>query len=164
MKHKLLYLLLTILLAGVFSPLAAKDEPTAQERRQWVEEMQNYKKEYIAKALQLTDDQKAKFFPLYIAMDNELRAINDQVRKEVRAVAGKKAAATDADYARAAELMYNAKSREGAVEKKYYDKFKTILTQRQLFELKRAEHRLAKEMMQHSQKSDKPKPKPTKKK
>ncbi|MCH5246313.1 MAG: hypothetical protein J1E84_07605 [Muribaculaceae bacterium] len=154
MRKNLIYLILTAILAGIVSPAYAQ-KPTAQERRQWMAEMQNYKKEYIVKAVQLTDEQKAKFLPLYDAMEGEMQAIGREVRQAVKTVSDKKTAATDADYNKAVDVMYNAKSREAAVEKKYYAKFKAILTPRQLYELKSAENRFTREMMRHNSKSKK---------
>ncbi|MDE6309355.1 MAG: hypothetical protein K2L81_04080, partial [Muribaculaceae bacterium] len=57
--------------------------------------------------------------------------------------------ATDEDYERASEKLFNIRSREGAVDLKYYDKFKEILTKRQLFQLKGAERKFTREMVKY---------------
>ena len=155
MRKKIIYLFLTIVLSGVLSPVFEQSKPSDKERSEWMAQMQNYKKEYIVKAVQLSDEQKAKFIPLYDSMENELRALGKDVRKAVKAVSEKKSTATDADYSKAVEVMYNSKTREAAVEKKYYAKFKAILTARQLYELKSAENRFTREMMRHNSKTKK---------
>ncbi len=149
MKTKILHLLL--LVVTIVAPIAvsAKDRPSESERRAWMEEMQNYRKEYIIKALQLNDAQKGKFLPLYEAMTREMGAIDSEVRSTERAVKQKGKAATDADYQKAADAMFNLHARMGAVEAKYYKQFKSVLSSRQLYELKQAEDRFAREMMRH---------------
>lgn len=149
MRNRIIYFILLVITASVTFPSAAKDKPSPEERRQWMEKMENYRKEYIVKALQLTDAQKTKFLPMYESMNRELRAVDDAARKTERSVAKKGASATDADYQKASEALFNIHSHMGAIETKYYKQFKTVLSNQQLFELKRAEDRFAREMMKH---------------
>lgn len=48
---------------------------------------------------------------------------------------------TDTEYIVAAESMATAKAREGELEKKYYNKLKTILSPKQLYLLKSSERK-----------------------
>lgn len=157
MKTRILYFFILLMTVAVSLPAAAKDKPTAAERRQWMQEMQNYKKEYIVKALRLTDAQKAKFMPLYEAMDKELRAVDSEARKLERAVVKKGSSAVDADYRNAADAMFNVRIKQGQIEAKYYKQFKTFLSAQQLYELKRAEDRFAREMMKRHREKNKEK-------
>lgn len=147
MKSKILLLLAAILL-GSLSPLAAKGDKKA-DREKWFAEIQQYKKEYIIKALQMTDDQKAKFVPIYDAYERDMRKVQNEARQLAKTVKKKGASATDADYRAAAEKMYQLKTREGQIEAAFYQKIKAFLTPRQLYELKVAEDRFVREMMRH---------------
>lgn len=138
--------MLSMVMAGFMSTICAAG-PSDAERARWMAEMQQYKREYVVKAMQLNDAQKAKFLPLYDAMDRDMRKIGDEARTVEKNLKAKGAAATDADYRHAADVLFNLRTREGAVEKQYYEKFKTVLSPRQLYELKRAEEKFAREMM-----------------
>lgn len=131
---------------------AQSAEPSAQERKQWFKEMRQVKNEYIAKQLQLTNEQKQKFIPLYDAMDAETARIGQETRQLEKTICDKGKNASDIEYEKAAEALYELKGKESEIEMKYFQKFKTVLTKKQLFELKRAERRFSRELMkqQHS--------------
>lgn len=152
MKQRLLTLMIALVAMAAISPLQAKEKPTPEQRRQWMAEMQQYKKEYIIKALQLSDAQKAKFVPLYEAMGREIHNAQNAARQAEKSTRKKGAEAKDADYRTAADAMFNLRSREGAIELKYYNQFKKILNPRQLYELKPAEDKFVREMMKHHRK------------
>lgn len=155
MKQRLITLLIAILTIGTALPLAAREKPTDEQRRKWMAEMQEYKKEYIVKTLQLTDAQKARFIPLYDSMNKEIRQLQNNARQAERNVRKKGAKATDAEYKAAADLMFKLRSGEGAIEQKYYKQFKAILNAQQLYELKPAEDKFVREMMKHHRKKKK---------
>lgn len=148
-------MMLLVLAAGFFADLDAK-RPTDEQRARWMAEMQQYRREFVVKSLQLSDEQKAKFLPLYDAMNREILKVQNEARAIDKAVKAKGSAATDADYRKASAAMFQLKSREGAIETAYYEKFKGVLSARQLYELKRAEDKFAREMMRrHREKKKK---------
>ncbi len=152
MRYITLLLTLFISFASSSTLLAQSTEPSAQERKQWFKEMRQVKNEYIAKQLQLTPEQKQKFIPLYDAMDAETARLGNETRQLEKTIYGKGSNATDIEYEKAAEALYELKGKESEIELKYFQKFKTVLTKKQLFELKRAERRFSRELMkqQHS--------------
>ena len=79
-------------------------------------------------------------------MEDEIARINDEARSLEKKVADMDNA-TDADYEKATEAVYNAKTREAAIEREYLDKFKTILSPRQMFRLKAVERSFNRELM-----------------
>ena len=124
----------------------------AQDRSKWTNEMLEAKHNMIAEQVGLTPSQKERFMPLYEAMEKEIY----QTNRDARALAGnvgKKANPTDAEYLQAAEAMSNAKVREGEIEKKYFEKFSAILSNRQLFLLKQTEANFTREMLRGRKKS-----------
>lgn len=125
---------------------------------EWMKEMQQYKNEFMARRLELTEEQKAKFIPLYTQMDKEVRSVVDQSMKMVSDVKKKGAAATELEKEKAAQAQFECKVREGQIEMKYYKKFKEILTPDQLLRVKDAERKFAKELWKkHRERNDKAK-------
>lgn len=56
------------------------------------------------------------------------------------------------EYEKAAEAVAEFKSKEGAIELRYFNQFKGYLSKKQLFKLKIAEHKWMKELMRHRNK------------
>lgn len=119
-----------------------------------MKEMQQVKKDFISKSLDLTAEQKAKFFPLYENMEGEIRKCSAKTSRMARDVKGKGDKATDLEYEKASEAMFELKSKEGAIEMKYYQEFKKVLTPRQLFKLKKAEKDFTKKLMKEFRNQD----------
>jgi len=120
-------------------------------RAKWMREMKQTKLEYLSKELSIKQDQKIKFTELYNAMQAELyklRTETNSMRKNVQ----ENGNATDLEYEKAAEALFEFKIKEGNIEKKYFEKFRTVLTPQQLFLFKKAEKKWMKELMKHRKK------------
>ena len=113
--------------------------------------MLDYKHKMIVEQTGMTPSQRDKFMPLYEAMEKEIYETNAEARKLENQVSAKKNP-SDSEYRQAAEALSQAKVREGEIEAKYYDKFAKILSQKQLFQLKRAENQFTKSMLTRSKK------------
>ena len=144
---KKIALSLILILSTIILPLSAQTRPSGREREVWMKEMQQYKNDFIAKKLVLTDEQKAKFLPLYTTMDEEIRKAQGETEKLYRQTLKKDSKATDLEYEKASEAVYELKGRENEIEMKYFKEFKQILTPRQLFQLKDAERDFTRELM-----------------
>lgn len=145
MKKSLLLLIIAIIL-----PVAAlaQKEHSKGSRAQWWKEMQEYKHNFIAKEINLSDEQKEKFFPIYAEMEKATFQLNKQTRDLEKKVTDNKSA-TDIEYEKAAEALFELKAKEGAIEESYLTKFKAILSPQQLFKLKIAERKFTREVMKH---------------
>lgn len=144
MKKSVLYYVIALFsMLHAFS-LSAQDKG---ERQQWMNEIQQYKRTYFAKELDLTREQQNRFFPLYEEMETQIRQIDDDTRVMERRIADAGDDASNIEYEKATEAMYDAKVKEAALEKDYMVKFKEILSPRQLFQLKTVERRFSREMM-----------------
>lgn len=128
---------------------------TAEDRQKYLGEMRQYKHDFIVKDLDLTRDQQNAFFPIYDKMDDELT----QVAEETRDLEDKVAAddkATDTELESAARTVFEQKSKEGEIEKAYFEKFKGILSPRQLLKLKSAERKFTQQLFrQHGRAKNK---------
>ena len=148
-------ILFTFLIAALMLPAVMQAQRNfGRDRESWMKEIQQYKNDFIAKKLELTDEQRAKFLPLYNSMDVEFRKVQEESEQLSRQTMGKEDKATDLEYEKAAEAMYELKGRENAIEMKYFEEYKTILTPQQLFKLKDAEKDFTRELMkQHRRRS-----------
>lgn len=148
-------IVITFILAAILLPGGAHAQRNSDRNREsWMKEIQQYKNDFIAKKLELTDEQRAKFLPLYNSMDEEIRKTQEEAEQLSRQTMSKEDKASDLEYEKAAEAMYELKGRENAIEMKYFNEYKTILTPRQLFKLKDAEKDFTRELMkQHRRRS-----------
>ncbi len=136
--------------AGCFAHPDAKTD-------KWMREMNQARRSFIAKELNLTEAQQTRFFAQYDAMDNEVRSLYDNLQRQEKALQKKGEKATDAERVAVAEGMFEAKAKEGAIELKYYKKFKEILSPKQLLKLKSAERDFRRKMTREHRKLKKKK-------
>ena len=153
MIRKILFTLITLLLLPA---AVSAQKPSDRERKTWMKEMQQYKNEFLTRKLNLTEEQKAKFLPVYNRMESEVRAVNEQTMKMERDIKKSKEA-TDLEYEKLAEAQFELKAREAKIELKYLKDFKTILKPAQLVKLKKAERDFSRELMKKHQEHSKDK-------
>lgn len=132
----------------VCPPAAQTPDDGPGDRKQWFKEVREFKHNFLAKELNLTKEQQKAFFPLYDAMEDETWKINRETR-ELESKVASSAKATDLEYDKATDAIYEQKEKEGAVERAYMQKFRQVLSREQLFKLKSAERRFARKLMQH---------------
>ncbi len=137
----------------IFAALTAATPANAQgknSRDKWMSEMRQFKRTYLAKELDLTKEQQNKFFPVYEAMEDECARLDDDMKTMERRVS-QAPDASDLEYEKAADAMYETKVRQAEIEKEYSAKFKEILSAKQYFRLKDVDRQFARDMMrQHN--------------
>lgn len=141
---KIVYMLIMTLLACIL-PGYAQDKPK-KSRAEMHKEMVEFKTKYIAQEMELTDEQKEKFAPLYEQMDRE----RWQLFRETRALEKKlknDKTATDADYESVVKALNQAKEKGAQIEKNYNEKFQKFLTAKQVYKMKEAEDAFNQRMM-----------------
>lgn len=114
----------------------------------WMREMRQAKLEFMIKELQISTEQKAKFTETYNAMEAELDKLRSETDAMRRSIDRKKDA-SDLEYEKAAEAMFEFKLKEGNIEKKYFDRLKATLSPHQLFNFKKAEMKWMRKLMKH---------------
>ena len=133
---------------AVDATLFAQDRPSSGDRDKWLSEVRNYKQEYLSRELQLTKEQQSKFFPIYNEMDEELNKVASETR-DLEAKVNDDKNATDTEVSAAARALFEQKSRESEIELRYFDRYKEILTPRQLIRLKAAERKFTQQLVRH---------------
>ena len=146
MKPCRLLLFLIFIASACFQSVYAQK----QGREQWMDQINQYKRSYFTKELDLSPQQQTRFFALYDEMTEQTDRVEAEARTMEQRLTDAKDA-TDLEYEKATEAMYDAKVQQAEIEKAYMLKFKEILTNKQLFKLKNAERKFSMEMMrQHN--------------
>ncbi len=142
------FIIYSALLLAIILPQSAAAQLKSAEnlRAKWFSELRQVKRNYFIKELDLDREQQNKFFPLYEEMEDKTFRIDDEARQMEQRIADAKDA-TDTEYEKTAEALYDADVQTAQIRREYMDKFKTILTRRQLFELKGVEKKFSREMM-----------------
>ncbi len=154
MKH-LVFAILTLLCASTLTAQTPQRKRlSAEDRQKYLVEMRQYKHDFLVKELELSRDQQNTFFPIYDKMEDEMTQVADETRDlEMKVSADEKA--TDTEIESAARTMFEQKSKEGDIEKAYFEKFKGILSPRQLLKLKGAERKFTQQLVRQHGRSKK---------
>ncbi|MFG6386456.1 MAG: hypothetical protein K1V80_08310 [Muribaculaceae bacterium] len=143
------FFIATLLLLGlVAADMNAQSALSENDRSRWLSEIREYKHEFLAKDLELTREQQRDFFPLYDSMEDEVERINTETRALETKVSESKEA-SDLEIENASRTIFEQKRAEGQIEMTYFDKFKEILSPRQLLRLKNAERRFTQQLVKH---------------
>ena len=136
-----------------FSPqiAAQSKQSNKMNRQEWFKQMRVYKHDFIAKELDLSQEQQKAFFPLYDAMNEKILKLQRDSHAFERKVAQDKSAVSDLEYEKATEAAIELRAKEAQIAKEYYAKFKGILSPAQIYRLTQAERKFTREVMrQHS--------------
>lgn len=146
-KNQSIVIILLALIAYVpmFGQTRSGDRP---DREKWLAEMREYKHDYLAKELELTKEQQREFFPLYDGMEDEVERVNTETRI-LEARLNENPDAGDLELENGARTIYEQKRAEGQIEMTYFEKFKEILTPRQLLKLRNAERKWQQQLINH---------------
>lgn len=151
--QKIVILLIAVVLA---IPTYAQNKKIKGNKEEWKKELQDFKYKYLAQEIDLSDEQMTNFFELYAKLESERKqALKDC--KAITKVVKEEGEHTDAEYERAAEAILNLPIITGQIEKKYYEQFKTFLSNKQLYLLKTAERKFNKKLMELQKKDKKQK-------
>ena len=134
-----------ILILSLFAPLCHIDAKGGRNRDDWFKKMREYKHEFISKELGLSAEQQQKFFPIYDKMEDEIFKATSETHQLETKVSGNNV--SDLEYENATRTIIELKQKEAAIELKYLDSLKTVLSSKQLFQLKKVERKFARQLM-----------------
>ena len=150
----------TLIIAFIILPLAsafaqenADSVSNDVNRRRWLNDVKDYKYQMLERESQVTPKQAEMFFPLYQEMENKVFMVNLEARQREMQVSDNFDDATDEDFKQAAQALSDVKVLEAEIEKEYYPQFAKILSNKQLFLLKRAETHFASDLLRHYNRS-----------
>jgi hypothetical protein len=114
--------------------LAAPEDAREANLRAYVEllrsDLRSQRVAILTEVMQFTEEEDAKFWPVYREYEAELATINDERLALIRDYATKYEAITDDVADRLARSALDLEGRRHALKVKYYDRFKTVLTPR----------------------------------
>lgn len=143
-----------ILILSLFAPLCQIEaKGNGKDRKEWFKKMRDYKHQFIIKELNLSAEQQKNLFPIYDKMEDEIFKVTSETRQLEKKVSSGKV--TDLEYENAARAITELKQKECAIELKYFDQLKAILSSQQLFLLKKAERKFSHQLMKMRNKGKK---------
>lgn len=129
-----------------------------RDRKQFRDDIREYKHNYFRQKLDLSREQAASFFDLYDKMDDAVTALNDEARTvETKIYDAPDGTITDIEYEIATRTLLEVKEKEAAIEKEYYAQFAEILNKKQLFELRKVERDFTMQLLKYHHKNGKKK-------
>ena len=78
MKKTLSLLIVLLAFSSVYA--TAQSQPDASDRQKWMNEVRNFKHDFLAKELDLTKDQQKDFFTAYDEMEDRINRLNVETR------------------------------------------------------------------------------------
>lgn len=134
------------MVATILPAIAQQPGFTPADRQRWLGEMRTLKHDFIARELELDQEQKDRFFELYDSMEDDIASLNTETREAETRVASD-SEATDLMIQNTARTVFEQKRAEGQIEMTYFDQFSQILTPRQLLQLKNAERKFTQQLV-----------------
>lgn len=98
-------------------------------------------KEFIARDAGLTDDEAARFFPVYFEMQDKKKAINDNLWKIARQ--GENDNLTESQYRDILNKLYDGHLAVDKLEKTYISHFRKIISYKKILRVHRSEMRFS---------------------
>lgn len=137
--YRFTYLKIAVALAGaiaVGAPLASAQETKPEETRDLNlraytdllrSDLRAQKVAIITEVMGFSEEEDAKFWPVYREYEAELMKINDERLALIKDYAAKYDKLTDADADRIALAALDLEARRNALKAKYYDRLKSVL-------------------------------------
>lgn len=101
---------------------------------------------FITAEVGLTPEEAAVFIPLCNELQEKMFEVGRDCRKLTKELK-RKDSLTESDYLKVNDECIGVKSKEAALEKEYYEKFKKILSAEKLYKYRRAEYKFARSFM-----------------
>lgn len=144
MKRYYLFIFVTLLCLTVH---AQKAKSCSEE------EFRAKKQAYLAEQAGLTEDEAAQFFPIYF----ELQALKKDLNRKTwsKAKKGKEPQATEEDYEDILNSFINTEIQNTELDKKYLKKYQSVLSNKKIYMVLRAEIKFNRNMLKIIQTSKK---------
>ena len=150
-------LTLAILFCFVSMNFALLAQQNNERRRENFEKFKAERKEFISKAMDLTDGESKSFWPLCDELQVKKFELNKTLRAEInkmRQARRDKKKISEADYKKIIELSASVKVKEAQLEEEYVNKFLKVLSAEKVFLYQRAEQQFAAETLRNRANSD----------
>lgn len=143
---KMKYLLLVLACISCISLNAQKKNKFSPE------EFRNKKQAYITEKAGLTDEEAAKFFPIYFELQNQKKAINRKTWETAQK--GKSPQTTEAEYEAILTSFIAAEEENILLDKEYLKKYQSVLSNKKIYSVLNAEIKFNRNMMKIMQQKE----------
>lgn len=116
-----------------------------EQQRLSLEEFRAKQQAYITEKAGLTQDEAAKFFPIYFELQEKKKQLNDKVWELLRK--GKAGNVSEIEYEEIMEGVYDTRIASDRLEKSYFESFKKILSCKKIYLIQKAEMRFHRELL-----------------
>ena len=145
MKKYHLFLILTLLCLSVHAQ--------KQSKSYYEEEFRAKKQAYLTEQAGLTQKEAAQFFPLYYELQALKKEINQKAWKAAKK--GKEPQTTEAEYEAILNGFIDAEAQNSELDKEYLKKYQSVLTNKKIYMVLRAEIKFNRNMLKIMQTSPK---------
>lgn len=123
------------------------DAEKKQQRKEKFDQFCQFRRDYMMKQIELTEQEAKQFFPLYEELEGKKWKIDKEAREFARRVARSTTVVTDTEYEKAAQALLEKDEKMAQLDREYYDKFKVFLSNEKLFKFKNAQMKFPRAMM-----------------
>ena len=116
-----------------------------KDKAKMKEELQQFKIDFLAKEMQLSEKEKAEFAPLYKEYDEQRRQAGAEAWKFERELKKKKDP-SEADYKKLAELQQRAREKDNEIVKKFDTRLESLLSAKQIYQMHQGEEKFFEKM------------------
>ena len=109
------------------------------------EEFRARQEAYLMQKAEITQEEAAKFFPVYFELQDRKKAVNDKAWEQARK--GKDPKTSDAEYEQIIEGIVKARIEADKLDLEYLHRFKKILSPKKIYKLQRAEIRFHRDIL-----------------
>lgn len=109
------------------------------------EEFRAKQEAYLMQKAEITQEEAAKFFPVYFELQDRKKAVNDKAWEQARK--GKYPKTSDAEYEQIIEGIVKARIEADKLDLEYLQRFKKILSPKKIYKLQRAEIRFHRDIL-----------------
>ena len=146
MKKRILLTMVICLAALNTAVFAQQNDKSGKER---FEKFKAERMEYISKAMDLTNEEKAAFWPLSNEFQMKKFELSRSLRAEMRKIRNARKenqSISEADYKKLVELSAQVKLQEAQLEQEYTAKFLKILPAKKIYLYQQAEQQFGRKM------------------
>lgn len=109
------------------------------------EEFRARQEAYLMQKAEITQEEAAKFFPVYFELQDRKKAVNDKAWEQARK--GKDPKTSDAEYEQIIEGIVKERIEADKLDLEYLQRFKKILSPKKIYKLQRAEIRFHRDIL-----------------
>lgn len=135
----------TLVLLATGSSFAQQKDKLSPEQREKIEQL---KKDFITKELELTEEQEKKFWPIYDNMSADIRKVKKSEKEAMKDLKTNFESLSDKDVESKMATIFAAQEKEIAIKREYNQKFSALIGAKKAAKLLSLEQRFKRELLQ----------------